>query len=135
MVNRLAICSTIIFGVIIPLHAVCKPGNDHRKIDQTAQQNIQKNRVNPGKEMWRLEAPQVAAREAASLDTGYRGAPDKAAVRFVKGDDRMQVFQYKASDGRQLELTLKKPEWLLPYAGIYKMEMWVVTDVKTACGK
>ncbi|MDR3764195.1 MAG: hypothetical protein P4M01_08890 [Acidobacteriota bacterium] len=113
----------------------CKPGIEHRKLSQADVQNIQKNKVNTGKEMWRLEAPQVAAREAPALDAGYKGAPEKAPVKFVKGDDRTQVFQYKASDGRTLELTLKKPEWLLPYAGIYKMEMWVVTDVKTTCGK
>ena len=113
----------------------CKPGVEHRKLNQTEVQNIQKNKVNTGKEMWRLEAAQVAAREAAALDAGYKGAPDKAPVKLLKGDDRMQVFQYKAADGRLLELTMKKPEWLLPYAGIYKMEMWVVTDVKTTCGK
>jgi hypothetical protein len=74
-------------------------------------------------------------REAAALDSGYKGSPNRAAVRFVKGDERVQVFQYAASDGRLLEMTLKKPEWLLPYAGMYKMEMWVVNEVKTTCGK
>jgi hypothetical protein len=135
MVHRLALCATIVFAVTMPLQGICKPGNDHRKLDQAALQNVQKTRVNPGKELWRLEAAQVASREAAALDPGYRGAPQRAGVRFVKGDERMQVFQYAASDGRRLELTLRKPEWLLPWAGIYKMEMWVVTDVKTACGK
>lgn len=133
--RRLALCATILLGTASLLASPCKPLNDHRRIDQAAQQNIQKSRVNSGKEMWRLEAPQVAAREAAALDPGYKGAPEKAAVRQLKGDDRVQVFQYTATDGRLLELTLKKPEWLLPYAGIYKMEMWVVTDVKTTCGK
>jgi hypothetical protein len=135
MKSRLALCATIFLGAAASLASPCKPLNDHRKIDQAAQQNIQKTRVNSGKDMWRLEAPQVAAREAASLDAGYKGAPEKAAVRLVKGDDRVQVFQYTATDGRSLEFTLKKPEWLLPYAGIYKMEMWMVTDVKTTCGK
>lgn len=115
--------------------ATCKAGTEHRKLDQAALQNIQKTKVNSAKEMWRLEAAQVAAREAAALDAGYKGAPEKAAVKSLSGDDRKQVFQYKASDGRTLELTLQKPEWLLPYAGIYKLEMWVVTDVKTICGK
>ncbi len=113
----------------------CKPGVEHRKLNQAAVQNIQKTKVNTGKEMWRLEAAETAAREAAALDAGYKGAPEKAAVKALKGDDRTQVFLYKTTDGRMLELTLKKPEWLLPYAGIYKMEMWVVTDVKTTCGK
>jgi hypothetical protein len=122
-------------GATALLASPCKPLNDHRKIDQAAQQNIQKTRVNSGKDMWRLEAAQVASREAAALDAGYKGAPEKAAVRQLKGDERVQVFEYKATDGRLLQLTLKKPEWLLPYAGIYKMEMWVVTDVKTTCGK
>jgi hypothetical protein len=135
MITRLAVCSTIIFGITLPLHCVCKPGTDRRKLDQAAQQKIQVARVNSGKEPWRMEAPQVAAREAASLDTNYKGAQEKAPVRFLKGDDRIQIFQYSATNGRQIELTLKKPEWLLPYAGIYKMEMWVVTDVKTTCGK
>jgi hypothetical protein len=138
MINRWTLCAIIILGVASPLQAVCKPGNDHRKLDQTAQKNIQQTRVNSGKELWRLEAPQVAAREAALLDPNCvlcKSAPERTAVRFVKGDERVQVFQYAASDGRLLELTLKKPEWLLPWAGIYKMEMWVVTDVKTTCGK
>ena len=56
-------------------------------------------------------------------------------MRAIGGDDRTQVFQYSSTSGSMLELTLKKPEWLLPYAGIYKLEMWVVTDVKTTCGK
>jgi hypothetical protein len=131
----LAFCAAIGLSVATPLSGGCKAASEHRKLDQASQQNIQKTRVNSGKEMWRLDAPQVAAREAASLDAGYKGAPEKAAVRALKGDDRMQVFQYSSTDGRLLELTLKKPEWLLPWAGIYKMEMWVVTDVKTTCGK
>ncbi len=135
MVLRSALCATMIFAVTIPLHGICKSANVHRKLDQTAEQNLQKTRVNSGKDLWRLEAAQVASREAAALDPAYKGAPERAAVRLVKGDERVQVFQYAASDGRLLELTLKKPEWLLPWAGIYKMEMWVVTDVKTACGK
>jgi hypothetical protein len=140
MVDRLAWCAIIIFvsAVTVPLQGICKPANDHRKLDQAAQKNVQQTQVNSGKELWRLDAAQVAAREAAALDPGCavcKGAPGRAAVRLVKGDERMQVFQYAASDGRLLELTLKKPEWLLPWAGIYKMEMWVVTDVKTACGK
>jgi hypothetical protein len=135
MLGRLALCATIFLGAHASLASPCRPLNDHRKLDQAAQQNIQKMRVNSGKDMWRLEAPLVAAHEAAALDAGYKGAPEKASVRQLKGDDRVQVFQYTATDGRSLELTLKKPEWLLPYAGIYKMEMWVVTDVKTTCGK
>lgn len=127
------LCSAM--ALATPAAFACKPGVEHRKLDQAALQNIQKNQVNTGKEMWRLEAQQVASREAAALDPGHKGAPDRAPVKFLKGDERTQIFQYKAADGRTFELTLKKPEWLLPYAGIYKMEMWVVTDVKTTCGK
>jgi hypothetical protein len=127
--------AALLLAAAIPMSAACRPGVEHRKLDQNALQNVQKSKVNSGKELWRLEAAQVAAREAAALDSGYKGAAEKAPVRAVKGDDRMQIFQYTATDGRLLELTLKKPEWLLPYAGIYKMEMWVVTDVKTTCGK
>ncbi len=138
MTNHVAWCATILLAVAVPLQGICRPANDHRKLDQAAQKSVQQTRVNSGKELWRLEAAQVASREAAALDPGCvvcKGAPGSAAVQLVKGDERMQVFQYTASDGRLLELTLKKPEWLLPWAGIYKMEMWVVTDVKTACGK
>jgi len=138
MVHRLALCATIILAVTISIGGIWKPGNDRRKLDQAAQENVQQTQVNSGKELWRLEAPRVAAREAAALDPGCvvcKGAPERAAVKLVKGDERMQVFRYAASDGRLLELTLKKPEWLLPWAGIYKMEMWVVTDVRTTCGK
>jgi hypothetical protein len=138
MVNRFAVCATILFAVTMPLQGICRPGNVHHKLNQAVLQNIQKTLVNSGKELWRLEAPQVAAREAANLDPGCvacKSAPDGAAVQFVRGDERMRVFQYKASDGRRLELTLQKPEWLLPYAGVYKTEMWVVTGVKTTCGK
>ncbi len=135
MVNRFLLASTIALLITTQLSGICTPGNVRRKIDQSAQQSIQKLRVNSGKEMWRLEAPQVAAREAAALDPGFKGAPDKAPVRFLKGDDRTQLFQYTATDGRILELTLNKPEWLLPWAGLYKLEMWVVLSVKTTCGK
>lgn len=118
----------------IAFAAPCTPKTDHRKLDQAAIQNIQKTKVNSGKELWRLDAREVATREAASLDTAYKGVPDKAPVKAVKTEDRLQVFSYSASDATY-EITLKKPEWLLPYSGIYKMMMWVVTDVKKTCNK
>jgi len=127
--------AVILLAAAVPLAGACRPGVERRKLDQAALQNVQKTKVNSGKEMWRLEASQVAAREAAALDPGYKGAPEKASVRPIRGDDRTQVFQYSSTSGSMLELTLKKPEWLLPYAGIYKLEMWVVADVKTTCGK
>jgi hypothetical protein len=112
----------------------CTPKVDHRKIDQIKIQNIQKDKVNSGKELWRIEAKEVAAREAAALDPSYKGAPEKAPVTSIKAEEKLQVFRYKSA-GANFEITMKKPEWLLPYSGIYKMMMWVVTDVKTVCAK
>lgn len=114
--------------------APCSPKIEHRKIDQRAIQDIQKNKVNTAKDMWRLDAPTVAAREAAALDASYKGIPEKASVKQITGNDKMQVFSYMAADGsKSYEITLKKYEWLIPYSGIWKMMMWTVSDVKTIC--
>jgi len=110
----------------------CKPGVERRKLKQAALQNLQVAKVNSGKELWRLEAARVAAREAASLDSAYKGDPEKVPVKQLRGDDKMQVFSYTGAD-RTLEITVKKFDWLLPYSGIWKMMMWTVSDVKTKC--
>jgi hypothetical protein len=132
---RNAIVCVMLASAVAAFAAPCTPKVDHRKIDQTAIQNIQKNKVNSGKELWRLDAKEVAAREAAALDSAYKGAPEKTPVQSVKAEDKLQVFRYKSAAGATYEITMKKFEWLLPYSGIYKMMAWTVTDVKTTCGK
>jgi hypothetical protein len=132
---RYAIFCTLLASAVAAFAAPCTPNLDHRKIDHTAIQNIQKDKVNSGKELWRLDPKEVAAREAAALDPAYKGAPGKTPVQFVKGDDRVQVFRYRNAAGASYEITLKKFDWLLPYSGIYKMMMWTVTDVKRTCGR
>lgn len=91
---------------------------------------MQRDKVNSGKELWRLDAAEVAKRECEAVAKG-------STAKQVTPGDRSQTFSCTAaaSGGANYELTLQKPEWLLPYAGIYKMMMWVVTDVKTTCPK
>lgn len=109
----------------------CKPAVEAKKLDQTSVQNIQK-KVNLGGDPWRLDPKEVAARQIESMDSSLKAAAVKPALQAVKSDERAQVFSYKAAD-RTYEVTLKKPEWLLPYAGIYKTMIWNVTGVKTTC--
>jgi hypothetical protein len=130
---RTAIFCIMLASAVAAFAAPCTPKVDHRKIDQTAIQNIQKNKVNSGKELWRLEPKMVAAREAATLDPSYRGPLEKAPLEAIKAEDKLQVFRYKTAAGATYEITMKKFDWLLPYSGIYKMMMWTVTDVKTVC--
>jgi hypothetical protein len=119
----------------ISLHAAspCKPQVEHRKLDQQKIGNLQVQKVNSLKEDWRLDPKKTAQAEifsAAGLTQAK--SPDMVPVSFVKGDDKTQVYSYTQSD-RKIEITMKKPEWLLPYSGIYKLMMWVVTDLKTTC--
>lgn len=132
---RYAIVCTLLASAVAAFAAPCTPNLDHRKINHTAIQNIQKDKVNTGKELWRLDPKEVAAREAAALDHAYKGAPNKTPVQSVKGDDRFQVFRYRTAAGTSYEITLKRFDWLLPYSGIYEMMMWTVTDVRATCAK
>lgn len=127
---RTALLSLLLLSSVLSFAASpCTPKVDHRKIDQIKIQNIQKDKVNSGKEMWRLEAKEVAARECSELVM----VELKPGPIPVRGDDKTQVFACGPVANAHFEITMKKPEWLLPYAGIYKMMMWVVTDVKTVC--
>jgi hypothetical protein len=121
----------------LSLHAAipCKPGVVHRKLDQQKIGKLQVQKVNSLKEDWRLDPKKTAQAEILSVE-GLTTAksPEMVPVTFVRGDDKTQVYSYKAP-GRSVEVTMKKPEWLLPYSGIYKLMMWVVTDVKTTCTK
>lgn len=118
--------STLLFAA-----SPCKPSVEHTKLDQTATQNIQK-KVNLGSDPWRLDAKEVAARKIESLDPTLTAPVIKAWLKTVKSDEQTQVLSYKSAD-RAFEITMRKPEWLLPYAGIYKTMMWNVTDVTTTC--
>jgi hypothetical protein len=127
---------TAAFSLTAAAATPCKPKLDHRKLDQTAIGNLQVQKVNSWKEEWRMDPKKTAQHEVVSApltQTLFRSV-DAVPVTFVKGDDRAQVFAY-SEDGRKVEVTMKKPEWLLPYSGIYKIMMWVVTDVKTTCTK
>ena len=131
---RTALVSLLLASSVISFAAPpCTPKVDHRKIDQIKIQNIQKDKVNSAKELWRLDAKVVAQQEVVSglVEVQYRTFTT-VPVKLIKGDDRVQVFSYE-EHGKIFEITMKKPEWLLPYSGIYKMMMWVVTDVKTIC--
>ncbi len=114
----------------------CKAGNDHRKLDQVHIENIQVKQVNSMKEDWRLDPKKTAQHEVleAKLNTLAFQKADQIPLTSVKSEDREQVFAY-SEHGVRYEITVKRPEWLLPYSGIYKMMMWVVTDVKTVCTK
>jgi len=113
----------------------CKPKLEHLKPDQARIENLQVQKVNSGKEDWRRDPKQTVQHEIyGGLAQSQAKTPDMIPVTFVKGDDKTQVFSYTAPD-RRVEITLKKPEWLLPYSGIYKLMMWVATDVKTVCTK
>jgi hypothetical protein len=115
--------------------AQCKSKIEHRKLDQQKIGNLQVQKVNSLKEDWRLDPKKTAQIEVASgIATILYRAVTTIPVTFVKGDDRSQVYSYSEHD-RKIEITMKKPEWLLPYSGIYKLMMWVVTDVKTTCTK
>ena len=109
----------------------CKSATETKKLDQTSTQNTQK-RVNLGGDPWRLDPKEVAARQIESMDASLKAATVKGSLTQVKADERTQVLSYKAAD-RTYEVTMKKPEWLLPYSGIYKTMMWNVTSVKTTC--
>jgi hypothetical protein len=113
----------------------CKSQIEHRKLDQQKIGNLQVQKVNSLKEDWRLDPKKTAQAEILS-GTGQSKAksPEMVPVTFVRGDDKMKVYSYSEAD-RKIEITMKKPEWLLPYSGIYKLMMWVVTDVKTTCNK
>jgi hypothetical protein len=114
----------------------CKPKLDHRKLDQTAIGNLQVQKVNSWKEEWRMDPKKTAQHEvvASSLTQMEHRTWESVPVTFIKGDDRTQVYSFRENE-RSYEITMKKPEWLLPYSGIYKIMMWVVTDVKTTCPK
>jgi hypothetical protein len=113
----------------------CKSGVVHRKLDKLQIGNLQVQKVNSRKEDWRLDPKKTAQYEIFS-GVGQTAAkkPDMVPVTFVSGDDKTQIYSFTQPD-RKIELTMKKPEWLLPYSGIYKLMMWVVTDVKTTCTK
>jgi hypothetical protein len=114
----------------------CKPKLDHRKLDHTKIGNLQVQKVNSWKEDWRMDAKKTAQREVidASLSQNKFANSDAVPVTLVKGDDRTQIYSY-TEPGKTFEITMKKPEWLLPYSGIYKIVMWVVSDAKTVCTK
>jgi hypothetical protein len=118
-------------------HAIsqCKSQVVHRKLNQQQIGNLQVQKVNSLKEDWRLD-PKMTAQFEIFAGAGQTVAkkPDMVPVAFVRGDDKTQVYSYTQPD-RKIEITMKKPEWLLPYSGIYKLMMWVVTDVKTTCTK
>src|SRR6266702_2786292 len=104
----------------LTLHAAspCKPQIEHRKLDQQKIGNLQVQKVNSLKEDWRLDPKKTAQAEIFS-GTGLTQAknPEMVPVTFVKGDDKTQVYSYAQTD-RKIEITMKKPEWLLPYSGI-----------------
>jgi hypothetical protein len=113
----------------------CKSQIEHRKLDQQKIGNLQVQKVNSLKEDWRLDPKKTAQAEIFSgAGQTQAKSPDMVLVAFVRGDDKTQVYSYSEL-GRKIEITMKKPEWLLPYSGIYKLMMWVVTDVKTTCTK
>jgi len=124
----------ILLTATVAAQTPCKPGVEHRKLDHTALQNLQVAKVNSYKEPWRLEAKEVVTRECNNLVEVTMNPPEAIAVS-VRGDDRTQVFSCGPVNKAQFELTLQKPEWLLPYAGTYRTMMWIVTDVKTVCAK
>ena len=127
-----AICAV---SVTVNAATPCKPQTTHRKLDQQQIGNLQVQKVNSLKEDWRLDPKKTAQREIFNgLAPTPAKSPDMIPVAFIKGDDKTQVYSYNAPD-RKIEITMKKPEWLLPYSGIYKLMMWVVTDVKTTCTK
>src|SRR5438270_5574956 len=94
----------------------CKPSVEHRKLDQTKIGNLQVQKVNSLKEDWRLDAKKTAQHEVlGGLAQTAAKTPDMVPVSFVKGDDKTQVYSFNAPD-RKIEITMKKPEWLLPYS-------------------
>ncbi len=116
-------------------NAPCKAGTVHLKLDRQKIGNIQVQQVNSWKEQWRMDPKKTAQHEIfGGRAPSQAKSPDMIPVTFVKGDDRTQVYSY-TFDKKTYEFTMKKPEWLLPYAGIYKIMMWVLTDVKTTCSK
>ena len=123
----------IVLFACASLHAAspCKPGLEHKRLEQTSVQNIQK-KVNLGGDPWRLDPKEVAVRQIEMIDPSLKPAAIRDQLQTVKADERTQVLSYKAAD-RSYEITMKKPEWLLPYSGIYKTMIWNVTDVKTTC--
>ncbi len=129
--KRDSIVLTVGFVLLLSLAAVaapCAPKTEHRKLNHAVIEATQRDKVNSGKELWRLDAPEVAKRECDTISKG-------STAKQTKPGDKAETFSCTASAGGtpQYELTLQKPDWLLPYAGIYKMMMWVVTDVKTSC--
>jgi hypothetical protein len=112
----------------------CKPQIEHRKLDQQKIGNLQVQKVNSLKEDWRLDPKKTAQAEIFSAGQTQAKTPEMVPVAFIRGDDKTQIYSY-SEPGRKIEITMKKPEWLLPYSGIYKLMMWVVTDVKTTCSK
>lgn len=124
-----------LFAIPVAAATPCKTALEHRKLDRQKIQNIQVQKVNSWKEDWRMDPRKTAQHEVAeTLAPAPNRNPEMIPVAFVKGDDRTQVFSYRDAD-RIFEITMTKPEWLLPYSGIYKIMMWVVTDVKTTCAK
>jgi hypothetical protein len=123
---RTLLCLILLAGTAVA-QSPCKPSVEHRKLDHTALQNLQVAKVNSYKEPWRLEAREVANRECASLKL--------PSATFLRGDERTQTFTCGPGNFHTMELTLQKPEWLLPDAGTYRTMMWIVTDVKTGCAK
>jgi hypothetical protein len=129
---KIAIAALILIASTLSFAASpCKPAVEHKKLEQNSVQNVQK-KVNLGGDPWRLDPKEVAARQIESMDASLKAGAIKNDLQSVKSDERTQVLSYKAAD-RNYEITMKKPEWLLPYAGIYKTMMWNVTDVKTIC--
>lgn len=128
-------CFIIVALTLLACGAVAQPCKiEHRKLDQKALQNLQVAKVNSYKEPWRLDAKKVTQREISGLAKTQYSSPDAVPVNSVKGDDKTQVFSY-VERGTNYQIILKKPEWLLPYAGTYGTMMWVVTDIKTNCAK
>ncbi len=129
--KRKSIALTLGFSLLCSLSAVatpCAPKTEHRKLNHALIEATQRDKVNSGKEMWRLDATEVAKRECDTLAKG-------AIAKQTKAGDKSQTFACTSSTSGtpQYELTLQRPDWLLPYAGIYKTMMWVVTDVKMTC--
>ncbi|HWR36907.1 MAG TPA: hypothetical protein VN622_13685 [Clostridia bacterium] len=129
--RNLFIALALLVSTVAVAATPCKSGAAPRKLNRTSLQNVQK-KVNLGADSWRFDAKEVAAREVESIDTSQKAAVVKGALKPIKSDERTAVLTYAAPD-RSFDITLKKPEWLLPYSGIYKTMMWIVTDVKTTC--
>jgi len=91
--------------------------------------------VNEGHQPWRLDSYAVAGEEVLRLDQTPKEQWDVYGVplNLVEQTERRAVYQYtsRLHSGTTHQVTVERPDWLLPSAKKWEWMAWVPVAVKT----